>query len=48
MGYPRQFSQVIGNKIDVLQDNNSSNFILIVDVWDFDLHKAFNIESMNE
>ena len=30
---------MVGNEIDVLYDNNLSNFILVVDLRDFDLQE---------
>lgn len=41
---------VVKNEIDVLHNKNSSNFILIIDLRNLELHEAetLNVESMNE
>ena len=47
---PNNIFPVIGNEIDVLHNNNSSNFTFVVDLIDFDLQEVetINVESINE
>ena len=49
MGYCKQDISSSENEINVLHDNNSSNFTL-VDFGDFDLHEieTINVGSMND
>ena len=49
MGYCKQDISSSENEINVLHDNNSSNFTL-VDFEDFDLHEieTINVGSMND